>query len=425
MNSKTKWSIQLGTVSLALALSAVPLSAQIHIPGMPFGFMKADAARDLYNSGRTLYENNKYAEAEAKFKEVLKKYPRNNVADDSGYYLILALSKQRKFDEARAQIELFKKQYSKSEWLGDVQEEQMRLTNELPPAYVLALTPTPPAPPAQAAAARASQAQTNATPTPAPPAGGVRVPGVIVGPPVAIPGRGQRAPVSPEVSFQQEVLRVLFESDPDRAIEIAADRLKAEPTDQVVLGNLYMVANSKSMKALPLLVTLAKTSPDSRTRRDAVSWISRSRGEKDALADILISLVPSMTTDEDSSGITYALSQVNTPKTIDALAGIARDKSKSDRVRNDALNWIAESRVTNRLTLLEDIYKSNMDNPRTRRQIIPYIGRSKDPQAVTILGSIAISDPDMNVKRDAVTYLGQIKTPEAMKALEALLTKKP
>src|SRR5690242_11185253 len=104
MKSKTKWSIQLGAASLALALSAVPLTAQIYVPGMQFGFMGADAARDLFNSGKAYYDSSKFAQAESVFKQVLNKYPRNQIADDSCYYLARALARQGKIDEAKAQI---------------------------------------------------------------------------------------------------------------------------------------------------------------------------------------------------------------------------------------------------------------------------------------------------------------------------------
>src|SRR5204863_460439 len=80
--------------------------------------------------------------------------------------------------------------------------------------------------------------------------------------------RGPRPEETPEIRVQREALRVLFEANADRAIEIATDRLKADPTDAVALGNLYMVAQSRSEKALPMLVTLARTSPDSKTRNE-------------------------------------------------------------------------------------------------------------------------------------------------------------
>jgi HEAT repeat protein len=416
MYSKTKWPITFATTSLALAFSAMPLAAQaFQIPVMQFGFMEADAARDLFNSGMNFFDNAKYGQAESVFRQVVKKYPKNEIADRSSYYLALSLANQGKISEARTQIDMLKKQYPRSSWLDDAEELRVKITKDIPAEYMAMLAAT--APPAPA-------------PTPAPPPTPAVAPvavrsGQVAGIRSTTPRAGSRTEVTPEVSLQREVLRVLFENDPDHAIEIATERLKADPTDPVALGNLHMVANSKSDKALPMLITLAKTSPDSRTRRDAVMWISQSRGDKDQIADILIGLVPSMTADDDSSGITYALSQVNTPKSIDALASIARDKTKSARVRMNALNWITESRVPNRLSLLDDIYKSNMDNAGIRRQIIPFIGRSKDPQAVSILANIASTDPDLSVKRDAVVFLGQIKTPEALKALEGLLTKKP
>jgi HEAT repeat protein len=224
--------------------------------------------------------------------------------------------------------------------------------------------------------------------------------------------------------LQLEVLRVLFENNPDRAIEISTDRLRSDPADIVVLSSLHMVAQSRSDRAMPLLVTLAK-SPDSKTRRDAVGWIGRARGEKDSIADILVSLVPAMTGEEDSSAIAYALAQVNTPKAYDALASMARDKSKPERLRQSAVQSIGEAKLTNRVTLLEDIYKASSDNVRVRRTVIGSLTRGKEPQVVTILSNIATSDPDTNVKIAAVNYLGQIKTPEALKALENLLQKKP
>src|SRR5206468_6952658 len=36
-------------------------------------------------------------------------------------------------------------------------------------------------------------------------------------------------PADPEVSLKQEILRVLLQNEPDRAIDIAAERLKADP----------------------------------------------------------------------------------------------------------------------------------------------------------------------------------------------------
>ncbi len=425
--------MNLKNLLLMMAIFAMPLQAQKVVAPMHFGFMGglmgADAAREQFNAGRDLFDDHKYTQAEAVLREVIRKYPKNTITDNAHYYLIRALAKQGKVSEAKSEIEVFEKTYRKSEWLADVRELRVQLSKEVPPDLMAALASAPGYPEAFRVAGTpgAPQAPGAQPPTPAPPAprqGPQAATPVARGP---LPGinRGARQEESPEVRVQREALRVLFEADADRAIGIATDRLKADPSDAVTLGNLYMVAQSRSEKALPMLITLARTSPDSKTRNEAVTWISRSRGEKDAIADILISLVPAMRADDDSSALAFALSQVNTTKSIDALASIARDKTKSDRVRTNALSWIAQSHVSNRLALLEEIYKSTMDNARIRRQLLSYVAGTKDPQAVRILSTIATTDPDQNVKLEAVSQLGQIKTPEALKALEDLLMKKP
>lgn len=232
-------------------------------------------------------------------------------------------------------------------------------------------------------------------------------------------------PENPELTVEREALRVLFESNPDRATEIASERLKNDPNDELVLSSLNLFANSKSDKAFAMLVSIAKTSPDPKGRRDAVYWISRSRSDnKDAITDLLIGLVPSMTSDEDSNAVLYALSQVNTPKAYDALAGMARDKNRPENVRLAAIQRLGETRLPNRVNLLDDIYKSSSDDVRVRRQVVSVLGRGKEPEVVNILAGIAANDSDFTVRTAAVNSIGQIKTPEAQKALEDFLLKK-
>jgi tetratricopeptide (TPR) repeat protein len=425
MYSKTEWITKFGPVTLVIALSVSSLAGQSGNLPMHFGFVEMDEARDLMNNGKTLLENGKYTEASEKFREVVKRFPRNPVAEQSNYYLVVSLSKLKKNAEALALIDKFLKERPKSAWASDIRELRVELSKQVPPEVLMQLTPRPPLPPEAPTTPIAARPVTPfgesvaiATPfgqTPAPAPAAVR------------PGAANvrvRPDDNPEVRLQLEVLRVLFENNPDRAIEISTDRLRTDPSDIVVLSSLHMVAQSRSDKAMPLLVTLAR-SPDSKTRRDAVGWIGRARGEKDAITDILVSLVPAMTGEEDSSAIAYALAQVNTPKAYDALASMARDMNKPERLRQSAVQSIGDAKLTNRVTLLEDIYKASSDNVRVRRTVAAALTHGKEPQVVTVLSNIATSDPDTNVKITAVNYLGQIKSPEALKALEMLLQKKP
>ena len=93
-------------------------------------------------------------------------------------------------------------------------------------------------------------------------------------------------------------------------------------------------------------------------------------------------------------------------------------------VRNNAVFWIVQSRAANRVGLLNDIYKNSMDNSKIRQQVLFALNQTREPQAVTIIGNIASTDPDIEVRKQAVFWLGQNKSPEANQALEKLLQRK-
>jgi HEAT repeat protein len=227
----------------------------------------------------------------------------------------------------------------------------------------------------------------------------------------------------PEISLQQEVLRALFHNNADHAIEIATERLKANPADPVVLASLNLVASSRSAQAMSMLLGIVKSSSNAKARRDAIYWLGQSRGDRDAIVDTLTGLLPSLSED-DSEAVTFALSQIRTDKSVNALATLARDKSKNEKVRNNAVFWIAQSRVPNRVGLLEDIYKNSMDNAKIRQQVMFALSQTREPQAVTIMGNVAQNDPDIEVRKQAVYWLGQSRSPEANQTLEKLLQKK-
>ena len=101
-------------------------------------------------------------------------------------------------------------------------------------------------------------------------------------------------------------------------------------------------------------------------------------------------------------------------------AGQEQEREK----RTDALFWIGQSRASNRIALLEDNNKSDMDSSKIRQQVMYALSQTRDPQAITILGNVASTDPDIEVRKQAVFWLGQNRSPEANQALEKLLQKK-
>ncbi len=350
----------------------------------------ADPARELFTVGQKLYDQYRYTEAERTFREVIQKYSKSTIADKADYYLIRTLVQSGKRAEALDRIHAFSKSYPKSGWLTDIEELRIGLTSEVTPAAMRLLV---------------RQA----------------FPFIGFGGPFGIdPGQGN---IDPEVSLQQEILRAIFRSNADRAIEIATERLKANPADPVVVSTLNMVATSHSPQALAMLLAIARSSPNAKARRDAIFWIGHTNGDKDSIVDILAGLLPAMT-DEDSDAVAYALNQIRTDKAFNTLTLIARDKNRSEKSRGSALYWIGQSRAPNRVSLLDDIYKNAADSSQIRRQALYALSQTRDPQAVTILSNIAASDPDIELRKQAVYWLGRINTPEASQALENMLRKK-
>ena len=218
-------------------------------------------------------------------------------------------------------------------------------------------------------------------------------------------------------------MRALFNSNADRAIEIAFERLKTDAADPVVLSILNIVASSRAAQALPMLIAIARNSTSTKARKDAIFWLGQTRGDKDAVVDTLLSLLPSLS-DEDSDSVTFTLGQIRTDKSLNALGTIARDKGKGEKVRSGALFGISQSRGTNRIPLLEDIYKNNLDSAKIRQQVLFAFSQIREPAAVTALGNAAQNDPDIEVRKQAVFFLGQTRSPEATQIFEKLLQKK-
>jgi TolA-binding protein len=413
MYSNVKWiSNFVSVVFITLVLSS-GASAQIRVYVHAQSFLPPDEARDIYNAGKAYYDESRYPDAENKFREVVRRFPKNPIADRADYWLIRTLAQLRKTTDALNRIDAFAKQYPKSPWLDDVQEFRIQLTNQIPPRaerILLTSSQAPAAPPA-----------------PPNPIGPVVVP---ASPAVPIPPlpfvsfewTGFQTS-DPEISLQQEVLRALFHNNADHAIEIATERLKVNPADPVVLASLNLVASSRSAQAMSMLLGIVKSSSNAKARRDAIYWLGQLRGDRDAIVDTLTGLLPSLSED-DSEAVTYALSQIRTDKSLNALATLARDKSKNEKVRNNAVYWIGQLRVPNRIGLLEDIYKNSMDNAKIRQQVMFALSQTREPQAVTIMGNVAQNDPDIEVRKQAVYWLGQSRSPEANQALEKLLQKK-
>src|SRR5215831_20124815 len=207
MYSNVKWisNFLLAVFVTCVVSSAAWAQTRIFVVGAQ-SFLPPDEARDIYNAGKAFYDESRYTEAENKFRDVVRRFPKNPITDRADYWLIRTLAQLGKRTDALNRIDAFAKQYPKSPWLDDVQEFRIQLTNQIPPRaerILLTSSPAPAAPPAP--------------PNPFAGGQGVAIPPIPPLPPlpfVSVDWTGFQTS-DPEISLQQEVLRALFHNNVD------------------------------------------------------------------------------------------------------------------------------------------------------------------------------------------------------------------
>lgn len=309
------------TICIVVSALAVPctMSAQNRLLQAPRHLLAplTDEPRQIFNSGQSLYDQDNFAGAEKRFREVIQRFPRHAIADRAEYYLIRTLTQLGKTAEALARMNAFARTYPRSRWWADVEELKIRLTHQVPPSAARVLLQAPPESPVPNASLEASRR-------------------------VLVISQAAAETQDLEISLQQEIMRAMFLSDATRAIEIATERLKGNMADPLVLATLDMFATSAPAQGLPMLIEIAKNSPNPKARKDAIFWMSQAKADRDSLVDALLEL--SSSNADDGDAINFALSQIRTEKAINALAAIAQDKSKSEATRQNARSWLRDIR---------------------------------------------------------------------------------
>lgn len=452
--------LTIAAVIVFLTVGSAAVSAQSvedYVTAYNAYMVEQNAARDVMNVGRDLLAENQYEQAEERFREVLRRFPTDRYAAQTNYLLIRALVEMERVEEALEEVARFQGRFPDSSWLNDVLEERVRLTNELPrlaafraprPPRAFQAPPAPPAPPAPGAPpappapvvpqvtdrvravlamSQAEQRELEAGLLEAEAMLRYGLEGALAGVQGIVAGGFQGLldgeDVDPEVSLQQEIMRAVLAADPERAMEIAADRLERDPSDPVVLANFHMIARSDTEQALTMLQNIATNSESERARQEAIFWISRWDGDEERVVDVLLDILPSINDDETAASVVFSLSRVDSERAVTALETLASDVSRSEELRKNAVFHISRADVGNQVEALGRVYRSAPDNEEIRKQVAFSLSRADDEDAaVILLGEIARNDPSNEVRKQAVFFLGRIDSPEALQILESLLT---
>jgi outer membrane protein assembly factor BamD (BamD/ComL family) len=212
-------------------------------------------ARKLFTEGADLQHGGNFVEAEKKFREALRRYPRAEESDKTAYFLIDTLYRLRRVQDARTEIEIFRRNYPKSQWLEEVDEMTLRLGG-MPNATAES--------PIWNSPAELREAQARAD----------RLRGVITPPGPLDKNYDPQFPRN--ASMKAEALRQLIQLYPDQGIEEAKQLLRIAPSDPTVVANLGTIANCNSPQAIPFLLGVwTNTAGSPNVRSTAFFWFSR------------------------------------------------------------------------------------------------------------------------------------------------------
>jgi len=325
-------------------------------------------ARTLFNEGRDLWDDGKFVDAEKKFREALMKYPKAEQSDRTAYYLIATLVTLGRTPEARMEIDNFNRNYPRSRWKSDVEEKRLAISG-LPSIqwgqHQLGLRGHN-----MGGQPRAVTAE------------------VVRGPKVPTSPPGLTIHMNPNVSLDQEVLRLIIEMDFPEGIRLSKERLKGNPSDPAVIANFSTIGSGNPSQALPFLLTVAGDAQSSPHTRTQALFVVRRRVMKE---------------------------EESVPVVADTLSRF------SDVERRNAVDQIVQSRVDT--AMLEKIYKASL-NAQVRMQIVESVGSVPDASTVPFLSEVARNEKELGVRRIAIQSLARVPNVD-VKTWEGILKTLP
>ena len=306
------------------------------------------ASMQIFREGRDFIEAQNWQRAAEKFNDFIKGYPKDKDLDAALYWYGYALQKQDRKDEARQPLVLLINRFPNSSWRQEAQ------------ALLVVL--------------------------------------------------GHKDDVDQALSkdnceIKMLALQSLFEGDPDRAVTIATDAIKASP--QTCPGfpaaAVSMLGSYGGARAIPLLVDIARTNPDQKLRLTAIKRLGEQ--SSDQTTDELIKIYDADRTREIRGQILRALVEGHTQRGIAKVIEIAR-AGDDLAIRQYAIRFMSELNDAASLDELIRIYDADKSRE-IRSQILRVLAERDDQRARNKLFEIARQGETPALRVEAIRRLGE------------------
>jgi len=195
---------------------------------------------------------------------------------------------------------------------------------------------------------------------------------------------------------------------------------------QLRIEALTLLARYGEFDIFPVLEEIAKNDPDAQLRIYAVDLLGRSEKNKDAIVGKLIDLYAAAPKEDRKmkEHLISSIGRLGTRNGTDFLVKVAKSDPES-RMREGAIYFIGtyEKDKTTALTTLIEIYNATPKEERgVKERVISFIGSLGTDKSVDFLVRVANTDEDDHVRESALYYLGRSK--EGKKALYEILRRK-
>ncbi|HEY6806664.1 MAG TPA: HEAT repeat domain-containing protein [Pyrinomonadaceae bacterium] len=305
------------------------------------------AAMSIFTQGRDLIEAQNWQKAAEKFNEFIKGFPKDKDVDAALYWYAYALQKQGQKDSAALPLRRLIERYPNSSWRREA--EALLVTMGFGPIV-------------------------------------------------------REVKDNEDCDIKILALQSLFQADEERAISIVTDALKSTSTacPGFQSAAVSLLGSHGGARAVPVLLEVARTSPDLKLRLTAVKRLGEQHNEQ--VTDELIKLYDSDQTKELRAQILRALVEGGSPKGSAKVIEIARG-GNDIALRQYAIRWIAEMRDANSLDELLRLYDTDKTKE-IRFQLLRAFGDREDPKARAKLLEVAKSGETPELRIEAIRRLG-------------------
>ena len=344
----------------------------------PAAWAQQDPADSLYRAARQLLNRSRYAEAAARFRDLINRYPRSSYKPDAYYWAAFALYRTGEDASLKRAIDLLQTQaaaYPRAATRGDGDALLARVYGEL-------------ARRGDSNAAQWIQAHASAA---APDS-----------------ARGARQGcASEEDDLRVAAMNALLQMDAANAMPILRQILARRDPCSAELRRraVFMLSQKRTDETEDLLLSTARNDPDNEVRQQAVFWLSQVGTDKAVSA--LDSILQAASDQELRDRAAFALSQVRSPRAAAALRDYAGREDAPEETREKAVFWLGQQRGEANAAFLRDLY-AKVTPAELKERIIFSLAQMRSAENTRWLMDLALNTrEDVELRKKALFWAGQ------------------